>query len=217
MRHKVCTLRIEIVVFDMDGVLVDIGSSWQSVHKAFNVSSQDNLTRYLNREIDYPEFMRRDIRLWGKIHINVIKNILAKAPLMKGAKSTIVELRKAGYKTAIISAGISILAERIQQELKIDHIYANKIIANRSGILTGKGEEVVNLLNKIAVLRELASREHITLLNCAVIGDTIFDVTMFKAAGFSIAFNTNDKRVAEAASVVVEDKDLRKILPYLIE
>jgi len=209
-------LNTKVIVFDMDGVLVDIESSWQFVHKRFNVNNTDNLKEFLNHIISYDEFMEKDIALWRRVNIETLKNILSEVPLMKGAELAVTQLRKEGYKTAIISAGISILAERIQQELRIDHIYANKIIAHKNGILTGKGEEVVNLLNKIAVLRELASKEHMTLLNCAVIGDTIFDVPVFKAAGFSIAFNTNNEQVREAADVVVEGKDLKDILPYFI-
>jgi len=196
----------------MDGVLVDIGSSWQFVHKRFNVDNRDNLKEFLNHRISYGEFMKKDIALWGTVNMETLKNILSEVPLMIGAELAVTQLRKEGYKTAIISAGISILAERIQQKLKIDHIYANKIIAHKNGVLTG--EEVVNPLNKIAVLRELASKEHMTLLNCAVIGDTIFDVSMFKAAGFSIAFNTKNEQVRQAADVVVEGKDLKEILPY---
>lgn len=209
-------MRIKIVVFDMDGVLADTGSSWQFVHKAFNVSNQDNLRRYLDGKIDYDEFMRRDIQLWGHSNINLIKNILANILLMKGARSTIRELRNARYKTGIISAGISILAERIQNELAIDYAFANRLVFNRDGMLTGEGEEVVNLLNKIAVLRRLASMEQTTPSCCAVVGDSVYDIPLFKEAGFSIAFNTNDKQVREAADVVVEGKDLRKILPYFI-
>ena len=208
-------MRIKVVVFDMDGVLVDTNSSWQFVHKAFNVSNEDNLRKYLDGKIDYEEFMREDIRLWGNVNISVIKNILAEIPLMKGAKSTIRELRKAGYKTAIISAGISLLAERIQHELGIDYAFANRLVVNEKGILTGEGEEVVNLLNKIAVLRKLASTEQTTPRCCVVIGDSKYDIPLFKEAGFSIAFNTNDKEVRELADVVIEGKDLKKILLHL--
>lgn len=93
---------IKMVIFDMDGVLVDIDSSWQFIHRIFHVDSSENLEKYLGGEIDYKEFMRRDIGLWGAIHIDQIKNILGKAPLMKGAKEVIHKLKKARYKTAII-------------------------------------------------------------------------------------------------------------------
>jgi len=207
-------LRVEIVIFDMDGVLVDISNSWLFVHKSFNVDGGDNFRRFLDHEISYGEFMKADISLWGRVKIDFLERILAKVPLMKGAESTVKQLKNSGYKTAIISAGISILAERIQEELGIDYAFANRLIVNGNGVLTGKGEEVVNPLKKAAVLRELAAKEHTTPRCCAVIGDSIFDVPMFKEAGFSIAFNTNDKRVKEAADIIIEEKNLEKVLPY---
>jgi len=210
------SLKLKIVVFDMDGVLVDIDSSWQSVHRKLNVDNSDNLKQFLNHQISYLEFMKKDMKLWGKANINTIKNILGEVPLMKNAKSTVAQLKKAGYKTAIISSGISILAERVQRELRIDFVFANRIVADRNGVLTGKGVEVVNPLSKEAVLRKFASEQHTTPQCCAVVGDTIFDVPMFREAGFSIAFNTDDKQVRKAANVAVEGKDLKKILPHLV-
>ena len=200
----------------MDGVLVDIDSSWQFVHKKLNVDNSDNLKQFLNHQISYREFMKKDVELWGKTNIDTIKNILDEVPLMKNAKSTLAQLKKAGYKTAIISSGISMLAECVQRGLEIDFVFANRIVADRNGVLTGKGVEVVNPLNKRAVLREFALNQHTNLQCCAVVGDTTFDVPMFREAGFSIAFNTNDKRVRNAADVAVEGKDLKNILPYLI-
>ena len=208
-------MKLEIVVFDMDGVLADIDSSWQFVHRKLNVDNSANLKQFLNHRISYLEFMKKDIELWGKANINTIKNILDEAPLMKNAKLTVAQLKKAGYKTAVISAGISILAERVQRELEIDFVFANRIVADRDGVLTGKGVEVVNPLNKEAVLRKFAKDHHTTPQCCAVVGDTIFDVPMFRKAGFSIAFNTHDKRVRKAANVAVEGRDLKKILPHL--
>jgi len=200
----------------MDGVLVDIDSSWQFVHKKLNVDNSDNLKQFLNHQISYREFMKKDVELWGKTNIDTIKNILDEVPLMKNAKSTLAQLKKAGYKTAIISSGISMLAECVQRGLEIDFVFANRIVADRNGVLTGKGVEVVNPLNKRAVLRRFASEQHTTPQCCAVVGDTIFDVPMFREAGFSIAFNTDDKRVKKAANVAVEGKDLQRILPYII-
>jgi len=209
-------LDIRIVVFDMDWVLVDIDSSWQFVHREFNVDNRENLRQFLNHEISYNEFMRKDIALWGKTNVDVIKNILAKVPLMAGANSTVAQLKKARCKTAIISAGISILAERIQHELEIDYVFANRIVVDENGALTGEGEEIVNPLNKIAVLKELVLMAHATSRQCAVVGDTVFDVPMFRDAGFSIAFNADDVQVKKAADAVIEDKDLTKILAYLL-
>ena len=40
---------MKMVVFDMDGVLVDIDSSWQLIHKAFNADNEENFQRYLEK------------------------------------------------------------------------------------------------------------------------------------------------------------------------
>ena len=121
----------KLVIFDMDGVLVDINSSWYHVHRKLNVDSSKNLQKYLAAEIDYSEFMRRDIRLWGRCHIVDIRNMFSNVPLMNGAIATTRELKNRGYQLAILSAGISLLAERVQKELAIDYVFANKIIGSQ--------------------------------------------------------------------------------------
>ena len=54
----------KFVAFDLDGVLVDTFSSWVWMHKHFNVNNDHSLYAYQRGEIDYGEFMRRDIALW---------------------------------------------------------------------------------------------------------------------------------------------------------
>lgn len=209
--------RLRIVVFDMDGVLVDVKSSWQFIHEAFGIDNSENVKRYVKGEITYRELMRRDIALWGKVNIDKIRSILSEAPLMPGATETFAGLKKAGLKTALISAGVSILADRLQEILGLDYIFANKVLTDQHGFLTGEGEETVGLLDKLSVLRKLVATEKISLEECAVIGDSSYDIPMFREAELSIAFNTNDSKVRNAADIIVEKKDLREILPCLIE
>jgi phosphoserine phosphatase len=208
--------RAEIVVFDMDGVLVDIDSSWSCVHTALKVSKNDNLGSYLGGEINFRELMRRDIRLWGRININAIERVLDNLPIMRGAKQTVAELKGAGCYTVIISAGISILADRLQKTLGIDCSLANRLAVDENGVLTGEAEDVVPLLEKAAVFRRFASRRRTRVDNCAVIGDSIFDIPLFEMAGLSIAFNTSDDGVRQKADVAIETKDLRKVLPFIL-
>ncbi len=213
--HKILN-NIKLVVFDLDGVLVESESSWQALHDAFSVDNEENFQRYLRGEIDYREFMRSDIRLWGNASREEIVMMLGRVRLMNGAKETIEKLRRAGYKTAIISSGISLLADRVKDQLGIVRSYANSLRFDEDGRLTGEAEELVTLLNKDDVLKRLAASEGLEPLECAVVGDSKFDVAMFKEAGFSIAFNSKDELVKEAADSVVEEKDLRAILPLLV-
>jgi len=207
---------LRMVVFDMDGVLTDIDSSWQTVHRAFKVDNEANFQKHIRDEIDYREFMRSDIGLWGKPHITRITDILDQARLMKGAKETVTALRTMGITTAIISSGILTLAERIKEELGIDHVFANKLLTDEAGYLLGEGEETVNLRNKGVILEKLCLVEGIQPEDCAVVGDSRFDVPLFEKAGLSIAFNAQDLWVREAADMVIDDKDLIWILPAIL-
>jgi phosphoserine phosphatase len=217
MHARKSNVKLRMVVFDMDGVLVDFKSSWQFIHAAFEASNMENVKRYVEGKITYGELMRRDIALWGRAHIDKIKSILSEAPLMPGATEAVTCLKMARLKTALISAGVSVLADRLRTTLGLDHVFANKILTDRQGFLTGEGEETVSLLDKLKVLNKLVVTEDISLKECAVVGDSSYDIPMFKEVGLSIAFNTNENNVKKAADVVVEKKDLREILPYLVE
>ncbi len=206
---------MRMVVFDLDGVLVDIDSSWEMIHKAFGVDNEVNFQKHLKKEIDFEEFMRSDIRLWNKPKIDKIKKILNRAPLMLGAIETVKELKKAGYKIAIISSGISILAERVKEELGIDYAYSNKLLVGSDGRLTGEVMEEVPLLKKNIVLKKMGETEGIDSKQCVTIGDSKYDIPLFINSGLSIAFNPKDDLVREAADLVIEGTDLRKILPWL--
>jgi phosphoserine phosphatase len=206
---------LKMVVFDLDGVLVDVDSSWQLIHRAFSTNNEENFQRYLRGEIDYNEFVRSDIRLWGRANIDQIRSILEKVPMIATARDVITELKTMGYKTAIISSGISVLADHIKKKLNIDRSYANKLIVDADGWLTGEGEGEVQLLGKDVVLRRLTDEEGVETKQCAVIGDSRFDIPLFKEAGLSIAFNAKDDLVKTAADIVIDGKDLRKILPWL--
>lgn len=207
---------MKLVVFDLDGVLVDIDSSWQLIHRAFGADNEQNFQRYLQGAMGYKEFMRSDISLWRKVHIKQIEKIFNEVPIMKTAPAVLKELKRSGYVTAIISSGISILAERVKKKLNIDYCYSNRLLVDEQGWLTGEGQGTVELLSKNKILRRLMKKVGVGKKQCFVIGDSQFDLPLFKEAGFSIAFNIKDEVIKLAADLVIDGKDLTKILPWLI-
>jgi phosphoserine phosphatase len=205
---------IKVIVFDMDGVLVDIESSWDFVHKAFGINGRENFESYLRGEFDYQEFMRKDIGLWGRVHVDQIRKILDQVPFMKGTKVTVDIFRNNGYKTAIISSGLSILAEKLKRKLGLDYIFANNLLIDEEGFLTGEGNPVVGLWDKKRVLQSLLKILEMKPKHCAVVGDSVFDISLFDMVGFSIAFNSRDERVKKSADISIESKDLRTVLSH---
>ncbi len=207
---------VRLVVFDLDGVLVDIESSWQTLHRAFGVDNEVNFQRHLRGEIDYREFMRSDIRLWGRPLVARLRGILDQVPLMAGAREVVAALRGRGVRTAIISSGVWLLAARVQGALGIDHVFANRLVVDEVGRVVEEGEVVVTLRNKGAVFAGLCGAVGVRPGDCAVVGDSRFDISLFEEAGLSIAFNAADAEVVAAADVVVGGKDLRGVLPWVL-
>jgi phosphoserine phosphatase len=207
---------IQMVVFDMDGVLVDIDSSWQVVHRAFSVDNSENLHRHQRGEITYTEFVHSDIGLWGRTHQDQIQQILATVPLMQGVKTTFTQLHRAGKITAIISSGLMPLANRLRALYNIDYVYANELRTDMRGYLTGEGDSYITLDNKGDIFTRLCTCTQIPPGNCAVIGDSRFDLPLFHLAGLSIAFNAKDSAIQHAADITITSSNLSDVLPWLL-
>jgi phosphoserine phosphatase len=208
-----------LVVFDMDGVLADIESSWVHVHKHFGVNNNQSLYAYLRGEIDDLEFIRRDIGLWKKTEPDVTENhireILSDVPIMSGARRTVRELKRMGIATAIVSAGIDVLAERISKELGIDVQHANGLAKDRDGKLSGEGILRVRLMDKGDAVAEVANTMNVQTKDIVAVGNSRYDVSMFRRAGVGIAFQPSDDFVRTSAQVVVQQKDLSMILQFI--
>jgi len=213
------TEKIELVIFDMDGVLADIISSWKYIHDYFKTSNKRSVNEYLKGKIDDMEFIKRDVFLWkenGKpITKDKLVEILSDVPLMNGAKECLKNLKEKQIKTAIISAGLDILANRVAKELEIDFVIANGVKTDKHGRLNGVGVLGVRLMYKDWAVKALAEQQNIPLEKIATVGNSCFDIPMLEMSGLSIAFNPGDDCTRKAADVIVEEKDLSKILPFI--
>ena len=210
---------IELVLFDMDGVLTDTISSWKYIHDYFGTSNEISVDAYLRGKIDDMEFIKRDVSLWredGKpIARDKLVQLLSNIPLMKGAEQCVATLKDHNISTAIVSAGLYILAEKVAKKLDIDHVFANDIKTDKNGRLNGEGIVEVGLIHKDRNVIKLSNQLGIPLEKIVAVGNSCFDIPMLETCGMGIAFNPEDGCIKEAADVVVEGKDLSKILPFL--
>jgi len=210
---------IELVLFDMDGVLTDTISSWKYIHDYFGTSNEISVDAYLRGKIDDMEFIKRDVSLWredGKpIARDKLVQLLSNIPLMKGAEQCVATLKDHNISTAIVSAGLYILAEKVAKKLDIDHVFANDIKTDKNGRLNGEGIVEVGLIHKDRNVIKLSNQLGIPLEKIVAVGNSCFDIPMLETCGMGIAFNPEDDCIKEAADVVVEGKDLSKILPFL--
>lgn len=211
-------MEFELVAFDMDGTLVEEVSCWSKIHKEFDVlkDANKNFQAWNDGEIEYKEFMRRDIQLWNpNPHISEIKEILSDYRVFPEAVRTIEKIQEQGYETVIISGGIDVLAKKVAEDLNISHVRANGLETDDDGYLTGGEIFRVDPLKKDEVLIELAEELGIGTEKCVGVGNSIYDNSLFEGSGLGIAVGEGDG-VERAADVVISNfENYDRILDYL--
>jgi phosphoserine phosphatase len=203
----------------MDGVLLDTISSWRYIHEHFGTTNQRSIIPYLRGDIDYLEFIRRDVSLWKtngeSVKMTTIQKILYSIPFMKGVNECILYLKEHGIQTAIVSAGLDILAEKVAKDTGIEYTFANEVKVGTDGRLTGEGVLHVELMHKDENVKTLAEKLHLSLNACAAVGNSCFDIPMLEICGLGVAFNPEDACIVENADMVIEGKDLSQLIPKI--
>lgn len=210
---------VELVCFDMDGVLIDVGSSWVMVHKHFGVQNEASLRAYLNGEFDDKEFIRRDAALWlrlkPKIRLDDFQAIFQTPPFMAGVQHTIATLKGHGVKVAIVSGGVDVMAHEVARRLGIERVAANGFVYDDQGHITGEGIVRTPLNDKAAPVVHFAAELGVPLERVLCVGNSLPDVSMFEVAGRSIAFHPEDDYTRAHATWTLEDGPLDQILPLV--
>jgi phosphoserine phosphatase len=182
--------RIRLIALDFDGVLVRQPSAWGTLHTAFGTEhgALRNFAEFATGQIDYLEFMRRDILLWGRRSYEEIRQVLLRYDLDPEAESVIAEWRREGRRVAIISSGIDILVGEVARRLGIECFVANGLETDAHGNLTGNGILRVDLRRKDVALRRVADSLGCPLEHIVSVGDSPFDLPVLRASGLGIGY-----------------------------
>ena len=133
---------------------------------------------------------------------------------MPGAEETINTLKEKDLDVAIISGSFDVVAEKIKDKLGVDAVYTNSFSVE-DGKLTGEVTGPLVSGSKLDVLNDHVEKAGITLDDVVAVGDGANDISMIESAGCGIAFNAKDS-VKEIADIVVEEKDLTKVLDEIV-
>lgn len=216
---------IQAVVFDCDGVLVDIGSSWQQIHEHFDTNNLETLEKFLNKEITDDEFMAMDIKMWldiqEKIHMDEIMRCFSGVKLMKGARDVVEELKKRGIYVAIVSSGVARFIGSIAHMLQVDDWAANDFSWDEEGFLSGPAPSMVDSHDKGLMVKKLSEINKFIPEKIWSIGDSSTDLSMQIPNSNFIGFNPARQRSHDAfknANVpIVLERDLRMIWPIIFD
>lgn len=178
-----------LAVFDMDSTLIE-AEVIDELAKAAGVGEQVAAIteRAMRGELDFRASFKERMALLKGLDVGVLDEIGASLRLTEGAETLFAELKRLGYKTAILSGGFSYFAKQVQARLGIDYVFANELEVV-GGKVTGVAvEPIVDAQRKADLLTELAHKEGLSLEQTIAVGDGANDLPMLALAGLGVAF-----------------------------
>ncbi len=178
-----------LAVFDMDSTLIE-AEVIDELAKAAGVGDQVAAIteRAMAGELDFKASFKERMALLKGLDVGVLDAIGASLRLTEGAEVLFAELKRLGYKTAILSGGFTYFAKQVQAKLGIDYVFANELEVV-DGKVTGVAvEPIVDAQRKADLLRELAQKEGLSLEQTIAVGDGANDLPMLAIAGLGVAF-----------------------------
>ena len=208
-------MAIELVIFDMDGVIFEGRNCWLDLHRRY--STEGKALRLAER------YLVQDYDRLGRVTAGVLWKGKPAAPFIDlvrerryedGVFELFAELRRNGVRTAIVSSGPLQLAARAQAELGIDEIRANEL-----GVVRGKISGRVNIEVRDSD-KERVSLKLMTLLGVspdrtASVGDADSDVGVARVVGLPVAYDSVSTALDEVARAHLHKGELLELLEIL--
>ncbi|HEK1688017.1 TPA: phosphoserine phosphatase SerB [Pseudomonas putida] len=204
-----------LAVFDMDSTLIE-AEVIDELAKAAGVGEQVSAIteRAMRGELDFRASFKERMALLKGLDVGVLDEIGASLRLTEGAEHLFAELKRLGYKTAILSGGFSYFAKQVQAHLGIDYVFANELEVV-DGKVTGVAiEPIVDAQRKADLLQELAHKEGLQLEQTIAVGDGANDLPMLSLAGLGVAFRAKPL-VRQSAKQAISTLGLDGVL-YLL-
>lgn len=204
-----------LICFDMDSTLIETEVIDELADRAGVGRQVRAITESAMRgEIDFCESFTRRVALLKGLDEAVMRDIAVHLPFTEGLERMMAVLKRAGYKTAILSGGFSYFGNYLKEKFGFDYVYANELEIE-DGRLTGRYlGDIVDGKRKAELLKIIAQVEKIDIAQTIAVGDGANDLPMLSTAGLGIAFHAKPK-VKQTASQSISTIGIDGVLYFL--
>lgn len=204
-----------LVCFDMDSTLIETEVIDELAKRAGVGDKVKAITeRAMRGEIDFVESFTERVALLKGLDESVMEDIARNLPVTEGVDRMMEVLKRAGFKTAILSGGFTYFGNYLKQKYGFDYVYANELEIV-DGKLTGRYVgDVVDGKRKAELLKLIAQVENVNIAQTIAVGDGANDLPMLATAGLGIAFHAKPK-VKQTAEQSISTIGLDGILYFI--
>lgn len=204
-----------LICFDMDSTLIETEVIDELADRAGVGKQVREITeRAMRGEIDFRESFTERVALLKGLEESVMKDIAENLPITEGVDRMMKVLKRAGFKTAILSGGFTYFGNYLKQKFGFDYVYANELEIV-DGKLTGNYmNEIVDGRRKAELLKLIAQVENVNIAQTIAVGDGANDLPMLSTAGLGIAFHAKPK-VKQTADQSISTIGLDGVLYFI--
>lgn len=203
---------MKLAVFDYDSTLME-GETLEFLAREIGIEKEikEVTDRAMRGELDFFESLTYRVSLLKGMSVNKVNEICKNLPFTKGAKETVTELKKMGYRVVCFSGGFKNATGVAKDVLGLNADFSNMFHV-KNEILTGLvGGEMMFGVSKGILIKSLQNVLGISKENTLVVGDGANDLSMFAHAGTKIAFCAKEV-LRKEANVIISNRDLTEII-----
>lgn len=204
-----------LVVLDVDSTIIENEVIELLADEAGTLDAVARITlSAMNGELDFEESLRARVATLAGLPESVFATVAARITVTTGAREMIDAVHAVGGRVGVVSGGFLELVDGLARDLGLDYWSANRLEV-AGGVLTGRlTGAVVDAAAKATTLIEWAADFGIPLTQTVAVGDGANDLPMMAITGLSVGFDAKAP-VRDDADVLMDDRDLRQLLPLL--
>lgn len=204
-----------LICFDMDSTLIRTEVMDELADRAgVGPQVREVTERAMRGEMDFRQSFTSRLALIKGLPESVLAEVAEKLPITEGLDRLMSVLKRAGYKTAILSGGFTYFGRYLQQKFGFDYVYGTELEIVDGKITGNYVGEMVDGRRKAELLQVLAQTLQLDLMQTIAVGDGANDLPMLSTAGLGIAFHAKPK-VKESARQSISTIGIDGVLYFL--